>query len=163
MKAFVAAIILVALCGCTIHDENASSDFQTFPLAVANEDATLADANGCRSKSIVYPWGPAQIRLWTPSLALKQLLPSNNPGAAVGRPFRARLVRAYGVDTRLSSRVVELELKDGCRRRFLLKSFSSTDIEFVEKNGLGRDLPLKFHPAAIRASAVFDKPNGVVG
>ncbi|MGP4689694.1 hypothetical protein ACSV5K_25540, partial [Agrobacterium pusense] len=25
------------------------------------------------------------------------------------------------------------------------------------------DLPLKFHPAAIRASAVFDKPNGVVG
>ena len=24
------------------------------------------------------------------------------------------------------------------------------------------DLPLKFHPAAIRASAVFDKPNGVV-
>jgi hypothetical protein len=25
------------------------------------------------------------------------------------------------------------------------------------------DLPLKFHPAAIRASAVFDKPNGGVG
>ncbi|WP_412549829.1 hypothetical protein, partial [Sinorhizobium meliloti] len=25
------------------------------------------------------------------------------------------------------------------------------------------DLPLKFHPAAIRASAVFDTPNGAVG
>ncbi|WP_306840225.1 hypothetical protein, partial [Neorhizobium huautlense] len=25
------------------------------------------------------------------------------------------------------------------------------------------DLPLKFHPAAIRALAFFDKPNGVVG
>jgi len=25
------------------------------------------------------------------------------------------------------------------------------------------DLPLKFHPAAVRASAVFDTPNGVMG
>jgi len=27
----------------------------------------------------------------------------------------------------------------------------------------GCDLPLKFHPAAIRASVVFDKPNGAMG
>nr|WP_121490450.1 transposase [Agrobacterium deltaense] len=35
--------------------------------------------------------------------------------------------------------------------------------EVAQRYGLRADLPLKFHPAAIRASAVFDKPNGVVG
>lgn len=33
-------------------------------------------------------------------------------------------------------------------------------LEALRKSG---DLPLKFHPAAIRASAVFDTPNGAVG
>lgn len=28
---------------------------------------------------------------------------------------------------------------------------------------VSNDLPLKFHPAAIRASAVFDTPHGVMG
>lgn len=36
------------------------------------------------------------------------------------------------------------------------------DYSHVTEQGV-IDLPLKFHPAAIRASAVFDKPNGVVG
>ena len=33
----------------------------------------------------------------------------------------------------------------------------------AEDELIALDLPLKFHPAAIRASAVFDTPDGAVG
>lgn len=89
-------------------------------------------STGCRTASTRYPWGVLASRSWTPLGTTPADRPNEAPGTAYGTPFNARLVLAYGADSDHSNRTVELELADGCRRRFRTASLSAEDNAVID-------------------------------
>jgi hypothetical protein len=80
------------------------------------------------------------LRLWTPRSTVEREYPLETPGTAVGAPFSARLVQAYGDDYGEARRTVVLEMEDGCRRQFRDESFSDTDRALVAQEMARRPL-----------------------
>lgn len=120
--AMVLALVMLAMTGC-----GGGGDDDNTPDALP--DVAVSES-GCRSVSQRQPWGVADSRTWTP----RQLVAddSSEPGFAVGEPFEARLVVAFGVDSLNARRQVVLELVDGCRRKYAVSSFSDADNAVVE-------------------------------
>jgi hypothetical protein len=115
---FAAGALTVAGCG-----GGNDSDPAELPDVAVSE-------SGCRSVSQRQPWGVAVSRAWTP----RQLVADDTtaPGSAVGEPFEARLVIAFGVDGLQTQRQAVLELADGCRRQYTVASLSDADIAVIE-------------------------------
>ncbi len=78
---------------------------------------------GCRSHTTLAPWGRYPMRRWTPIRSIRHPATidddgGNREGLAIGAPFRARLVQAYGVDDGDARQIVEMVTADGCYRAF---------------------------------------------
>jgi Family of unknown function (DUF6055) len=86
--------------------------------------------SGCRSVSANYPWGRADMRSWTP----RQTAADNSTaiGAAVGQPFEARLVIAYGDGQMKTTRQAVFELANGCRRQYVAASLADADVALID-------------------------------
>ncbi len=92
--------------------------------------------DGCRSHTTLAPWGRYPMRRWTPIRPVRQTATIDDDGGdreglAIGAPFRARLVQAYGVDDGDARQIVEMVTAAGCYRAFRADSFSAADRAFV--------------------------------
>lgn len=125
--------ISLALSACGGEGATGTSPSSSPPTS-APETVPVASADpgtGCQAVSTRYPWGKAELRTWSPrSSAAPQ--PSDKPGVATGSPFEARMIWSYGQDSAFSSRTVELELTNGCRRRFRVSSFFPNDVALID-------------------------------
>jgi hypothetical protein len=94
--------------------------------------AFAAASFGCRSHTTLAPWGRYPMRRWTPIRQIRQPATidddgSKREGLAIGAPFRARMVQAYGVDDGEARRIVEMVTAAGCYRAFRADSFVAAD------------------------------------
>lgn len=80
----------------------------------------------CQSRSGRYPWSKLPLQRWTPKARTGEPELSA-PGAAIGAPFMARIVQAYGQDYQDADTSVIFEMADGCRRQFRVDSFIDSD------------------------------------
>lgn len=76
--------------------------------------------------------GRYPLRRWTPIRQVRQPATidddgSKREGLAIGAPFRARMVQAYGVDDGEARRIVEMVTAEGCYRAFRADSFVAAD------------------------------------
>jgi len=98
--------------------------------------AFAAAPGGCRSQTMLVPWGRYPLRRWTPIRPVRQPATidddgGNREGLAIGAPFRARLVQAYGVDDGDARQIVEMVTAAGFYRAFRADSFVAADRAFV--------------------------------
>lgn len=125
------AAICALLAACGGEDANTSTgdakSLATFTMAPA-----LFENTGCQSRSARYPWGTAVLRTWTPRATTERVYPLETPGTAVGAPFTARLIHAYGDDYGEAKRTVVLETENGCRRQFRVESFIDGDRALID-------------------------------
>jgi hypothetical protein len=94
--------------------------------------------SGCRTVSSRAPWGLASPRVWTPRQAVAD--DSTARGSAVGQPFEARLVIAFGMDVLETRRQAVFELADGCRRQYAVPSLVDADAAVI-------DAAIRAHPS----------------
>ena len=104
----------------------------TASLHAAPASAFAAASSGCRSHTTLAPWGRYPMRRWTPIRQIRQPATidddgSKREGLAIGAPFRARMVQAYGVDDGEARRIVEMVTAAGCYRAFRADSFVAAD------------------------------------
>jgi hypothetical protein len=103
--------------------------------------AAAATATGCQSRSNALPWGDLGVRTWTPANNQENEGTPANAGIRTGAAFSAKLIQAYGVDTKLSRRTAILEFPDGCRRQYQIASFSSDDLSYIATQSSQHPLP----------------------
>ncbi|MDP1028777.1 DUF6055 domain-containing protein [Sphingomonas sp. KR1UV-12] len=135
-KALVSGTALLALlAGCGGGGDGAAPPTGAVPTPTPAPTPTptpAATTLGCQSRSQREPWGRADLRSWTPLATTERNYPLETPGTAVGAPFQARLVQAYGEDYGDARRTVILELEDGCRRQFRAESFADADRALID-------------------------------